>query len=68
MDKEKEDFVREKLLKEIIEQVSFGELVKIVHSLANKEVDEVIKNWSEEEKEGVYQEILNQSTQKEDED
>lgn len=56
----REQFLRNSIVKQIISQVSFGELVKIVHSIANKEVDEILSSWSEEEKEEAYKELLSQ--------
>lgn len=56
----RDTFLRNSIVKQIISQVSFGELVKIVHSIANKEVDEIFSSWSEEEKEEAYKEILSQ--------
>jgi hypothetical protein len=56
----RDKFLRNSIIKQIISQISFGELVKIVHSIAEKETDEVLSNWSEEEKEEAYKEILSQ--------
>lgn len=58
MEQEKENQLKAKLLKQIVGSVSFAEIVKILHELATREVNVQFEQFTEEEKEELYNELF----------
>lgn len=58
MNVEKENQVKQKLIQRIVGDVSFAEIVKILHELATREVEFQLSEASEEQKIELYNELF----------
>lgn len=58
MDQEKELQIKSELVRQLVGGVSFSEIVKILHELATKEVENKLSQSTDEEKEQVYKDLF----------
>lgn len=58
MDKEQEAALKDGLISQVVSRISLSETINVVHALAKSEIEDKIKEMSDEEKEATYKELF----------
>ena len=58
MSPEKEEQLKSKIIQQIVGSVTFAEIVKIIHELATRETEHQFSEYTEEQKNEIYNELF----------